>query len=148
MGDPVKIAVAGGGYGAKVALPAYRELDEFEPVAVWSRRPERAHELARDNGLELGTADYDQLLSFPGLEAVHVATPVATHLPFAVAAARRGLHVLCEKPLAANLAEAQQIVAAVRRAGVVGAVGYELRLKETRRRLVECAREVLGRPRR
>lgn len=147
MGDPVKIAVAGGGYGAKVALPAYRELDEFEPVAVWSRRPERAHDLARDNGLELGTADYDQLLSFPGLEAVHVATPVVTHLPFAVAAARRGLHVLCEKPLAANLAEAQQIVAAIRQAGVVGAVGYELRLKEARRRLVECARDVLGRPR-
>ena len=35
---PIKIAVAGGGYGAKVRLPAYSELDEFEPVAVWSRR--------------------------------------------------------------------------------------------------------------
>lgn len=147
MGEPVKIAVVGAGYGAKVALPAYQELEEFEPVAVWSRRPERAQELARDNGLALGTADYDELLSFPGLEAVHVATPVVTHLPFAVAAARRGLHVLCEKPLAANLAEAQRIVAAVRDAGVVGAVGYELRLKDTRRRLVDRAREVLGRPR-
>ncbi|HVE46742.1 MAG TPA: Gfo/Idh/MocA family oxidoreductase [Acidimicrobiales bacterium] len=81
------------------------------------------------------------------LEAVHVATPVVTHLPFAVAAARRGLHVLCEKPLAANLAEAQQIAAVIRHAGVVGAVGYELRLKETRLRLVECARDVMGHPR-
>ncbi|HWC10156.1 MAG TPA: Gfo/Idh/MocA family oxidoreductase [Acidimicrobiales bacterium] len=147
MDNPVKIAVVGGGFGSKVALPAYQELDEFEPVAIWSRRPERARELAEDGGLELGTADYDELISFPGLEAVHVATPVVTHLPFAVAAAERGLHVLCEKPLGDNMAEARQIVAAIRSAGVVGSVGYELRLKETRQRLIEHAREVFGRPR-
>ena len=147
MGEPVKIAIAGGGYGSKVALPAYQELDEFEPVGVWSRRPERASELAEQAGLDVGTADFEELISTPGLEAVHVATPVVTHLPFVVAAARRGLHVLCEKPLADSLAEARQIVAAIRDAGVVGAVGYELRLKETRQRLIERAREVFGRPR-
>ena len=147
MAHPVKIAVAGGGFGAKVALPAYREMEEFEPVAVWSRRPERARELADEAGLELGTADFEELVSFPGLEAVHVATPVVTHLPFAVSAARRGLHVLCEKPLGDSLAEARQIAAAIREAGVVGAVGYELRLKETRQRLIDHAREVFGRPR-
>jgi predicted dehydrogenase len=147
MDGPVKIAIAGGGYGAKVALPAYQELEEFEPVAVWSRRPERARELAETSGLELGTADFEELVSWPGLEAVHVATPVVTHLPFAVAAARRGLHVLCEKPLGDNLAEARQIAAAVRKAGVVGSVGYELRLNETRQRLIERARQVFGRPR-
>ncbi|HEX2275017.1 MAG TPA: Gfo/Idh/MocA family oxidoreductase [Acidimicrobiales bacterium] len=147
MDDPVKIAIAGGGFGSKVALPAYKDLEEFEPVAVWSRRPERARELADDAGLELGTADFDELISFPGLEAVHVATPVVKHLPFAVAAARRGLHVLCEKPLGDNMAEARQIVAAIKDAGVVGSVGYELRLKETRQHLIEHAREVFGKPR-
>ena len=147
MDNPVKIALAGGGYGAKVALPVYQELEEFQPVATWSRRPERAKELAEQAGAELGTADYEELLSVPGLEAVHVATPVVTHLPFAVEAARRGLHVLCEKPLADNLAEARQIARAIGEAGVVGAVGYELRFKETRRRVIEHAREVFGRPR-
>lgn len=130
-----------------MALPAYQELEEFEPVAIWSRRPERAKTLAEQAGLQLGTADFDELLSVPGLEAVHVATPVVTHLPFAIAAAQRGLHVLCEKPLADSMAEAQGIVAAVTRAGVVGAVGFELRFKETRHRLIERAREVFGRPR-
>ncbi|MDP9387142.1 MAG: Gfo/Idh/MocA family oxidoreductase [Actinomycetota bacterium] len=147
MNNPVKIAIAGGGYGAKVALPAYQELEEFQPVAIWSRRPERAKELADQAGLELGTADFDELIALPGLEAVHVATPVVTHLPLAVGAARRGLHVLCEKPLADNMAEARHIVDAIRQAGVVGVVGYELRLKETRQRLVERARQVFGRPR-
>lgn len=147
MDDPVKIAVVGGGYGAKVALPVYQELKEFEPVALWSRRPERAQELAGEAELALGTSDFDELLSVPGLEAVHVATPVVTHLPFAVAAARRGLHVLCEKPLGDDLAGAREIAGALKAAGVVGAVGYGLRFKETRRQLIKRAREVLGRPR-
>ena len=147
MSEPVKIAVAGGGFGSKVALPAYSELDQFEPVGVWSRRPERARELAEESGLELGTADFDELLSFPGLEAVHVATPVVTHAQFAVAAAERGLHVMCEKPLGDDLPEAQRIVAAIRAGGVVGAVDYGRRMQESRGRLVERAREVVGKPR-
>ncbi len=144
---PVKIAVIGGGYGAKVALPVYAELDEFEPVAIWSRRPERARELAAAAGLELGTADLDELLALPGLEAVHVATPVVTHARIARAAAARGLHVMCEKPLGDNLEEARSIVAAIDAAGVVGAVNYGRRMQETRRRLLELARDVVGTPR-
>jgi predicted dehydrogenase len=147
MEKPIKIAVAGSGYGKKVALPVYAELAEFEPVAVWSRRPERAQELAEKAGVGLGTADFDELLSAPGLEAVHVATPVATHVQFAVAAAERGLHVLCEKPLADNLEGARRIMAAIRSAGVIGVVGYGRRFQQTRRRVIELAREVVGRPR-
>ncbi len=147
MNEPVKIAIAGGGYGSKVALPAYAELEEFEPVAIWSRRPERARELAADAGLELGTSELDELLSVPGLEAVHVATPVVTHSEFAIAAAEHGLHVMCEKPLGDDLEDARGIVAAIRSAGVVGAVDYGRRMQESRQRLIERAREVVGRPR-
>ncbi|MDP8967133.1 MAG: Gfo/Idh/MocA family oxidoreductase, partial [Actinomycetota bacterium] len=147
MSDPVKVAVAGGGYGSKVALPVYSELEEFQPVAVWSRRPERARELAEQAGLELGTSDLEELLRFPGLEAVHVATPVVTHPEFARAVAERGLHLLCEKPLADNLAAARGIAETARRAGVVAAVNYGRRFEEGRRRLLERGREVLGRPR-
>jgi predicted dehydrogenase len=147
MPDPIKIAVVGGGYGAKVPLPAYAELDEFEPVAVWSRRPERAEELAAEHDLPLGTADLDELLLTEGLEAVHVAGPVSQHAEVAIAAARRGLHVLCEKPLASSLDEARAVVAAIEEAGVVGAVNYGRRMQETRARLLERVREVLGAPR-
>ena len=147
MNARIKIAIAGTGYGRKVALPVYQELDEFDPVACWSHRPERARKLAEEAGLELGTSDFDELLSFPGLEAVHVATPVATHAEYALAAAERGLHVLCEKPLAETFERALEIVEGIRSAGVVGAVGYELRMKQTRRRLIQRAREFVGKPR-
>ncbi len=147
MGNPVKVAVVGGGYGTKVALPVYLELEEFAPIAVWSRRPERAQELAAKSGLALGTSDLDELLGAPGLEAVHVATPVSMHAEVAVAAAQRGLHVLCEKPLATDLAEARRVVAAVEEAGVVAAVNYGRRFQVARERLIERIREVAGRPR-
>ena len=146
-GPSVKIAIAGGGYGAKVPLPVLGELDEFEPVAVWSRRPERAAELAEEHGLELGTSDLDELLAHPGLEAIHVATPVATHAEFAIAAARRGLHVLCEKPLAMDLAQARDVTAAIEQAGVVGIVNYGRRFQEARERVLRRVAEVAGAPR-
>ncbi|MGH2919537.1 MAG: Gfo/Idh/MocA family protein [Solirubrobacteraceae bacterium] len=147
MTRPVKIAVIGGGYGAKIPLPVYGELPEFEPVAAWSRRPERAQELAGEHGLELGSAELDEVLGHPGLEAVHVATPVAMHAGVAIAAARRGLHVLCEKPIASDLAEAYTVVSAIEEVGVVGAVNFGRRFQATRERLIERVREVAGQPR-
>jgi len=144
MSDPVKIAVVGGGYGAKVPLPVYGELDEFEPVAVWSRRDERARELAEQAGAQLGTDEIEELLRVRGLEAVHVATPVSLHAQTAIAAARHGLHVLCEKPLGLDLGQTREIVAAIEEAGVVGAVNYGRRFQDARERLLECVREVVG----
>ncbi len=147
MAAAVRIGVVGGGYGAKVALPVLGALEQFEPVAVWSRRPERARELAAAAGAQLGTADLDELLDLPGLEAVHVAAPVTLHADVAIAAARRGLHVLCEKPLAADLAGARRVAAAIEAAGVVGVVNYGRRLQEARESVIARVREVVGRPR-
>jgi predicted dehydrogenase len=144
---PIKIAVLGGGYGAKVPLPVLGEMAEFQPVAVWSRTAERARELAGKHGLQLGSTDVDEVLAHPGLEAVHVATPVALHAEVAIAAARRGLHVLCEKPLAGDLGEARAVAAAIEEAGVVGAVNYGRRFQETRARLLQRVAEVAGAPR-
>jgi len=145
--EPIKIAVLGGGYGAKVPLPVLSDSKEFQPVAVWSRTPERARELADKHGLELGTSDVDELLAHPGLEAVHVATPVATHAEIAIAAARAGLHVLVDKPVALDLAEARAVRDAIAQAGVVGAVNYGRRFQATRERLLQRVAEVAGAPR-
>jgi len=147
MSSAVKIGVLGGGYGAKVALPAYGALEQFEPVAVWSRHAERAQELAGEAGVSLGTADLDELLDCPGIEAVHVATPVSLHADVAIAAARRGLHVLCEKPLATDMAGARRIQAEIEAAGVVGMVNYGRRLQVAREQVLARVREGIGRPR-
>lgn len=147
MENAVKIAIVGGGYGSKVSLPVLSDLEEFDVVGIWSRRPERASELAAEADIPTGTADLDELLGLEGLEAVHIATPVTMHAEVAIAAAERGLHVLSEKPLASSLEEARGMVSAIESAGVVGAVNYGRRFQETRQRLLDRVREVVGSPR-
>jgi len=140
----IQIAVIGTGFGAKVALPVYARLDQFEPVGVWSRSADRASAIGEQFALPIGTSDLDQVLAIPGLEAVHIAGPVSAHREMVERAAERGLHVLCEKPMGRDLAEGQAIVEAIRRAGVVGMVDFELRFRESRQCLIEKAREVVG----
>ncbi|MDQ3588254.1 MAG: Gfo/Idh/MocA family oxidoreductase [Actinomycetota bacterium] len=146
MTSPIRIAVAGTGYGTR-ALSVYSDLPEFEPVGVWSRREEPVTEAAQDAGIELATTDLEELLDADGLEAVHVAAPVFMHGEVVHAALRRGLHVICEKPVARDLTEARGVAAAVEEAGVVCAVNFTRRYHDTRRRLLELVPEVVGRPR-
>lgn len=81
------------------------------------------------------------------VDAVYVATPVDVHRQQVLAAAEAGKHVLCEKPLGLNVAEAEQMVAACRRAGVRLGVGLMMRFQAQHRAALELIREGrLGRP--
>jgi predicted dehydrogenase len=83
----------------------------------------------------LATADLDALLSRPGLGAVYVATPNAAHRPVVAAVAARGVPVLCEKPLAADVADAEAIVAACG-TGLAG-TAFDQRFHPAHRRIAE-----------
>jgi len=72
-------------------------------------------------------ADYRQMLHSEKLDAATVVTSDAAHAGAAIAVARRGLHVLCEKPLAASLGEARRMLAAVKKAGVIHMVNFSYR---------------------
>jgi UDP-N-acetylglucosamine 3-dehydrogenase len=72
-------------------------------------------------------ADYRDLLEWGGVEAVVICLPPALHAEAAVAAFEWGLHVYLEKPLATSLQEGERVVAAWRRAGTVGRIGFNLR---------------------
>ncbi|MEU1134936.1 Gfo/Idh/MocA family oxidoreductase [Streptomyces sp. NPDC005900] len=125
------------GYGDIVtrrALPALRALGE-EPAALWGRDPHRAARVARRFGVARSGADPGLLLT--DVDAVYVATPVASHVPLARAALDAGLPVLVEKPLAGGLATGGTLAAAGRCAGVA----YYRRLAPAQRRLrAELAR--------
>lgn len=101
---------------ASVIADYYRS----ELVAVCSRQRAAAAALAQKYAVPHVFTDYRDLLRLPELEAVIIATPDFAHHALAVAAAHAGKHILIEKPLATDLAQADQIVAEVRRAGVTG----------------------------
>lgn len=78
----------------------------------------RVEELSRRFGVQGGHADYRELLARRDVDAVLVLTPNFLHAEQSIAAAGAGKHVLCQKPLAMNLAEAGQMIAAARESGV------------------------------
>ena len=85
--------------------------------------------------------DLADFLATPGLEAVYVATPNHLHRPIVEAAACAGKHVLCEKPMATTLADAEAMVAVCQENGVRYATAFDQRFQARHRRLRELVRE-------
>ena len=102
---------------AKVCRAMHRAAGA-EPVGVASRDGERARRWAEEHGVPRSHGSYEELLRDPAVDAVYIALPPSLHAEWTIRAAAAGKHVLCEKPLAANLGEAERMAAACRRAGV------------------------------
>ena len=84
-------------------------------AAVGSRRLESARSFAQQYGADAAYGSYEELVADPEVEVVYIATPHALHLENARMAFEAGKHVLCEKPLTLNVAEAEEMVALARR---------------------------------
>ncbi|MFI7447284.1 Gfo/Idh/MocA family protein [Nonomuraea sp. NPDC049714] len=131
---PLRWGVAGyGDIVRKRALPALLSLGETV-TCVWGRDAARAQRTCDEFGAGFGTADYGKLLG--AVDVVYVATPVATHLPLAMAAARAGLPVLAEKPLGVLPAPAERPAADELDDAHVG-VAYYRRLAPAVRRALD-----------
>jgi predicted dehydrogenase len=103
------------------------ELVPGEYVAVCDRELARAESFAAITGARTVSADAAAVFERPGLNSVYICTETAEHPALVIEAARRGLHVFCEKPLAKTLDEVRRMVDAVEAAGVVNQVGLVLR---------------------
>jgi predicted dehydrogenase len=118
--------VVGTGFGCRVHVPALRAAG-FDVVALVGRDAERTARRAERSGVAYSTATLADALAMPGVEAVTIATPPATHAALAIEAARAGKHVLCEKPFALDAGEAAAMLDAAQHAGVGHLVGHEFR---------------------
>jgi 1,5-anhydro-D-fructose reductase (1,5-anhydro-D-mannitol-forming) len=100
--------------------------NEGEIVSVLSSDAARGAAYAKANGIQASTTSLSRLLK-SGIDAVYIATTNELHKAQTLAAAKAGLHILCEKPLALNLKDARQMVEACKTAGVVMATNHHLR---------------------
>ncbi len=123
----LKTAVLGTGFMGKVHTEAIRRLGNVEIVAIAASSEEKARKFADEVGVEGATGDYRSLLSDPSLDAVHICTPNVLHFPMAMAALECGKNVLCEKPLATSVAEAQQLVAKAKEKNLANCTFHNLR---------------------
>ena len=108
----------------KRIVPALQELDNCELVAVSRGRAELAEAFAAEFGIERWYADWCEMLADAAVEAVYIASPVCLHAEHTIAAAEAGKHVLCEKPMAMNVEECDEMIAACEANNVKLGIAY------------------------
>jgi predicted dehydrogenase len=144
----IRVAVIGTGFGSSVQVPGFQRLDDVEVVAVASGHLERAQAAAAALSIPHAFDDWRVMLDRVPIDLVSIATPPFLHHEMVLEVARRGLHVLCEKPFALNVDQARAMLEAARAANVVHAVDHEFRFHSTRARIKDLLHaEELGEPR-
>lgn len=131
----LRIGLIGRGFMGRTHSNAYRRLANFFPdlgvlpvlKAVCSRNEEKVKAFAEQWGYESYETDWKALIARDDIDAVDICTPNDTHAEIAMAAAKAGKMILCEKPLSRTLDEAKQMVESVEKAGVKNTVWYNYR---------------------
>jgi glucose-fructose oxidoreductase len=148
----IRYAVVGCGHIAQVAvLPAFGNARRNSRLAaIVSGDPVKRDELSRKYGVETACAyeQYDELLRSGDIDAVYIALPNSLHAEYAERAARAGVHVLCEKPMALTEAQCELMARAARDNRVKLMVAYRLHFERANLEAIEIARSGrIGEPR-
>ncbi len=138
----VRFAVVGLGHIAQAAvLPAFENAENCRLAALITDDGEKGRKLAKLYGVEhvVQYDSYDAFLASGEVDAVYIALPNTMHCDYAVRAARAGVHVLCEKPMAVTEDECKQMITAAERHGVKLMIAYRLHFEEANLSAVELA---------
>ena len=121
-------------------IPATQRGRDCEVTAIASRDLAKARTAAERLGIPKAYGSYDALLADPDVDAVYNPLPNHLHVPWSIRAAEAGKHVLCEKPIALNAAEAEELVAARNRTGVKVQEAFMIRTHPQWTRAVDLVR--------
>jgi predicted dehydrogenase len=114
----IGVGIIGSGFVAEIHVEAFRHVPNARIVAVASPTEGKAADFARRHGIPHAFTDYRRMLELADVHVVDLALPNDFHCQATEAAASAGKHVICEKPLATTLLEADRMIAACRNAGV------------------------------
>ncbi len=134
MSKQLRIGMVGYGFMGRTHSNAYKRLNDFFPVehrpvlkAICGRNADKAEAFAKNWGYERVETDWRNLVRANDIDLIDIGTPNDTHFEIAIEAARNGKMVLCEKPLAMNVAQAEEMTRAVETAGVPNMVWFNYR---------------------
>lgn len=136
--SPLGAGFVGGGFMARVHSRAARAAGA-RLIGLSSSTPEKAQAAAASLGVATSHSSLEALLEDDAVDVVHVCTPNSTHASVALATISAGKHVICEKPLATSIADAERLADAAARAGVTATVPFVYRfhpmVREARERV-------------
>ncbi len=123
----IRTAVIGTGFMGRSHLEALRRVENVDVVEIAGTSLEKARAAAAGYNVLNATGDWRDVIADPSIDAVHITTPNVSHFPIARAAFEAGKHVLCEKPLAMTVAEAEELVALAAAKERRGGLNHNLR---------------------
>jgi predicted dehydrogenase len=130
----MKMALIGTGAMARRFLTAVNgEVEQVSFASAHSRHAERLGQFQKDYPKLECTTDLRAVLERKDIQAVYISTPVHTHKELCIAAARKGKHVLCEKPMALTVADCEAMIEEAESNGVVLQIGYMMRFHPAHR---------------
>jgi predicted dehydrogenase len=124
---PVRLGIIGTGGMAAQHAAKFREIRACKIVAACDLDPDRVRTFAETHKIPQTFTDVNAMLASSEIDAVAIVTPDAFHTPIELASIAAGKHVLCEKPLALNFADARRMMLAAENAGVVNMVNLSYR---------------------
>jgi predicted dehydrogenase len=148
----IRYAVVGLGYISQIAvLPAFKNTQRnSELVAFVSDDPEKMQKLGEEYNVELmySYEEYEDCLQSGSVDAVYIALPNHLHHDYTVRAAKAGVHILCEKPMAVTEDECTEMIRAAKRNNVKLMISYRLHFEKANLKAVELTKSgQLGEPR-
>ena len=134
--------------GVEKVVPALQRGEASRVDAIASRALAKARRAAAALGVAKAYGSYEELLADPAIEAIYNPLPNELHVPWTIRALEAGKHVLCEKPIALDAAQASALIEARRRSGKLVAEAFMVRFHPQWRRAREIARSgAIGTPR-
>ena len=137
MGQPLRLGILGCANIARQFCRDVQDLPEIVLAAVASRDGAKAQAFAQTYGVTRSHDSYEALVADPEIDAIYLPLPNSMHAPWGLRVLAAGKHLLCEKPLALNLREAQDLFAAAQRHGVMLLEAYPYWFQPQTRDLVD-----------
>ncbi|CAN5429862.1 Gfo/Idh/MocA family oxidoreductase [soil metagenome] len=139
--DKVGIGIIGTGFARRVQIPAFLMCDGAWIASIASGSAENAKAAADEYDIKHATTDWRETVTNPDVDLVCITTPPNLHRDMTLFALEHNKHVLCEKPMAMNLAEAEEMAAAARPKPLLALIDHELRFQNGRQIAYRMLRE-------
>ena len=134
MKEKVGIGIIGTGFARKVQIPAFASCENAEIVSVASGSLANARSTAEEFDVGHFTDDWRKTVARDDVDLVCITTPPNMHKEMTLLALEHGKHILCEKPMAMDVAEAEAMVKAAKSTGVLALIDHELRFQPGRQK--------------
>ncbi|MGH9946451.1 MAG: Gfo/Idh/MocA family protein [Pyrinomonadaceae bacterium] len=145
MKENVGIAIIGTGFARRVQIPAFSMCENTRVVSVASGSLENAEATAKEFDIPHFTADWRESVARDDVDLVCITTPPNLHREMALFSLEHRKHILCEKPMAMNVVEAEEMCEAAKGAGVLALIDHELRFQPGRQKAFAMLRDgVIG----